>query len=320
MNGKTRVLALTFVDYNGEEHELKFTLYDSDLVSRWIEITKKNQEIEGQYINARLSNLTYSQVGKVRQRLTDCLNRINSVYDEPLPLYEEIDELTAHELNHLHEEFERYGDRSEELMLNAIWWSQELHEDFLELNEVIHLHEDLLYVKKDVFPNMALLYDYYPQGLHMPILERDKIWLTPTIMWGEIYLGYNTLGKDWLKVIRDNDIDVVERDQVRPQERFAAETWINFGPDADGIWEYKILEQWYLNLPEELQKKMPIDDLNKLTYGRFKLGQLRINREFLSRYGGDEEGYRSPNSKTKQMWDENVFSTFVELRKIEFNV
>jgi hypothetical protein len=313
-----RVLALTFVDYNGEEHELKFTLYDSDLVSRWIEITKKNQGIEDQYINARFTNLTYSQLGKVRQRLTDCLNRINSVYDEPLPLYEEIDELTTPELNYLHEEFERYGDRFEELMLNAIWWSQELHEDFLTLNEVIHLHEDLLYVKKDVFPNMALLYDYYPQGLHMPILERDKIWLTPTMMWGEIYLGYNTLGKDWLKVIRDNDIDVVERDQVRPQERFAAETWINFGPDADGIWEYKILEQWYLNLPEELQKKMPIDDLNKLTYGRFKLGQLRINHEFISKYGGDLDGYMSPNSKTKQMWDENVFSTFVELRKIEF--
>ena len=313
-----KLLSLTFVDNKNKEHELKFTLYDTDLVNRWIDITKKNQQIEGQYINTRFTNITYEQISKVRQRLTDCLNRINSVYDEPLPLYGEIAELTTPELNYLHEEFERYGDRFEDLMRSAKWWSQELHNDFLELNEIIHLHEDLLYVKKDVFPNMAVLYDYYPQGLHMPILERDKIWLTAAMKWGEIYLGYNTLGKDWLKVIVDNDIEVMERDQVRPQERFAAETWINFGPDSDGVWEYKCLEKWYLKLPEELQKKVPIDDLNKLTYGRFKLGKLLIDQEFVNKYGGDLDGYMVPSSKTKRDWDENVFSTFVDLKKIEF--
>lgn len=313
-----KLLSLTFVDNKNKEHELKFTLYDTDLVNRWIDITKKNQEIEGQYINTRFTNITYGQIGKVRQRLTDCLNRINAVYDEPLPLYEEIAELTTPELNYLHEEFERYGDRFEVLMRSANWWSQQLHNDFLELNEIIHLHEDLLYVKKDVFPNMAVLYDYYPQGLHMPILERDKIWLTAAMKWGELYLGYNTLGKDWLKVIVDNDIEVIERDQVRPQERFAAETWINFGPDSDGVWEYKSLEKWYLKLPEELQNKVPIDDLNKLTYGRFKLGKLLIDEEFIIKYGGDLQGYMVPSSKTKREWDENVFSTFVDLKKIEF--
>jgi hypothetical protein len=313
-----RLLRLVFLDDRGKDHELHFALYDTDLVKRWVEITQKNQQTPDSYINARFTNISYSQISKVRTRLTDCLNRINSVYDEPLPLYEEISELTTPELNYLHEEFERYGDRFENLIHTTNWWSQELHEDFLKLNELIHLHEDLLYVKKGDFPNMALLYDYYPQGLHLPIFERDKLWLTSILQWGEVYLGYNTLGKDWLKVVFDEDIEVIERDQVRPQERFAAETWINFGPDSDGVYEIRRLEKFYSTLPEELQKKVPIDDLNKLTFGRFKLGRIIIDDYFVRRYGGTFEDYHVKSGDAKRHWDEHVFSTFVELKEIQF--
>jgi|688.fasta_scaffold45663_2 hypothetical protein len=311
------LLRLVFLDDCGKEHELHFALYATDLVNRWVEITKKNQQTPDSRINARFTNISYNQISKVRTRLTDCLTRINSVYDEPLPLYTEISELTTPELNYLHEEFERYGDRFEDLMRTTDWWSQELHEDFLELNEIIHLHEDLLYVKKGGFPNMALLYDYYPQGLHLPILERDKLWLTPTLQWGEVYLGYNTLGKDWFKVVADKDLEVIERDQVRPQERFAAETWINFGPDSDG-WEIRQLEKFYDQLPENLQKKVPIDDLNKLNYGRFKLGKIIIDDYFVSRYGGTIADYSVKAGSVKRHWDEHAFSTFVELKEIQF--
>lgn len=313
-----RILKLVFLDDRGKKHYLHFQLYDTDLVKRWVEITEKNQQTPESYINTRFTNLSYSQISKVRTRLTDCLNRINSVYDEPLPLYEEIEELTTPELNYLHEEFERYGDRFEDLIHTVNWWSQELHEDFLELNEIIHLHEDLLYIKGGAFPNSALLYDYYPQGLHLPILERDKLWLTAMLQWGEVYLGYNTLGKDWMKVVFDDDIEVIERDQVRPQERFAAETWINFGPDSDGVYEIRRLEKMYSKLPENLQKKVPIDDLNKLTYGRFKLGRIIIDDYFISRYGGTFEDYTVKDGHAKRRWDEEVFSTFVGLKEVEF--
>jgi len=311
------LLRLVFLDDRGKHHELHFALYNTDLVKRWAEITKENQKNPESRINTRFTNISYSQISKVRTRLTDCLNRINSVYDEPLPLYTEIAELNTPELNYLHEEFERYGERFEDLIETTDWWSQELHEDFLELNEIIHLHEDLLYVKKGDFPTMAVLYDYYPQGLHLPILERDKLWLTPTLQWGEVYLGYNTLGKDWLKIVVDKDLEVIERDQVKPQIRFAAETWINFGPDSDGIYEIRQLEKLYDQLPENLQKKVPIDDLNKLNYGRFKLGKLIIDDYFVSRYGGTFEDYKLKSGDAKRHWDEHVFSTFVELKVVE---
>ena len=314
----TRPLRLVFLDDRGKKHELNFALYDTDLVKRWVEITKKNQQTPESYISAQFTNISYGEISKVRTRLTDCLNRINSVYDEPLPLYEEIVELTTPELNYLHEEFERYGDRFEDLIHTTNWWSQELHEDFLKLNELIHLHEDLLFIKQGDFPNMAVLYDYYPQGLHLPILGRDRLWLTSKLQWGEVYLGYNTLGKDWFKVVFDEDLEVIERDQVRPQERFAAETWINFGPDSDGVYEIEQLEKFYSKLPEELQKKVPIDDLNKLAFGRFKLGKIIIDDYFVSRYGGTFEDYNITSGDAKRHWSENVFNTFVELKEIQF--
>jgi hypothetical protein len=309
---------LVFLDDRGKKHELNFALYDTDLVKRWVEITKKNQQTPESYISAQFTNISYGEISKVRTRLTDCLNRINSVYDEPLPLYEEIVELTTPELNYLHEEFERYGDRFEDLIHTTNWWSQELHEDFLKLNELIHLHEDLLFIKQGDFPNMAVLYDYYPQGLHLPILGRDRLWLTSKLQWGEVYLGYNTLGKDWFKVVFDEDLEVIERDQVRPQERFAAETWINFGPDSGGVYEIEQLEKFYSKLPEELQKKVPIDDLNKLAFGRFKLGKIIIDDYFVSRYGGTFEDYNITSGDAKRHWSENVFNTFVELKEIQF--
>jgi hypothetical protein len=74
----------------------------------------------------------------------------------------------------------------------------------------------------------------------------------------------------------------------------------------------------YSELPENLQKKVPIDDLNKLTYGRFKLGKIIIDEYFISRYGGTIADYSVKAGSVKRHWDEHVFSTFVELKEIEF--
>lgn len=311
-------LKLTFEDRDGQDHKLHFLIYNSDLANRWVRITKLNKERGDKHINARFTNTVYKDIHRVRERLTDCLNRINSVYDQPLPLYPEIKELSTPELNYLHEEFERYGDRMDELIKGGTNWTRDMHEDFLELNEIIHLHEDVLKSKTAEFPNMAVLYDYYPQELHEPILESDKIWLTPYLRWGEIYLGYNTLGKDWLKVHCDNDIEVIERDQVRPQIRFAAEAWVNFGPDSSNWWSIYNFECWVKGLPEHVRHKVPINDLNKLSYGRYKLGQLIVDNEFLSRYGGTAEDFSRPSSDAKLDWNYNVFSTFIKLKNVEF--
>ena len=311
-------LKAVFLDRNEKLHTLYFHIIDSDLSHRWIQATKENQNRKDKYLTSIFTNTVYKDIDRVRNRLTDVINRINEVYDEPLPTYPEVEELDTFHLNYLHEEFERYGDRMQELMDRGSHWSADMHEDFLELNEVIHLHEDVLKSKTAEFPNMAVLYDYYPQEIHYPIKESDKIWLTPELKWGELYLGYNTLGKDWFKVMCDHDLEVIEREKVRPQQRFDAEAWMNFGPDIDSWWSNLQLEQWYNKLPVELQRKVPINNLNKLCYGRYRIGWLIVDETFVYKYGGDIEDYKKPRSQAKLDWNYNVFSTFEKIVSVEF--
>jgi hypothetical protein len=293
-------------------------MIDSNLTKRWVDVTNENQNRKDKFLTFTLTNTTYKNIDRVRQQLTDCINRINKVYDDPLPLYSDVEELDETHLNYLHEQFEKYGERILEISINEEFnWSREMHEDFLQLNEIIHLYEDVIKSKKAHFPNMALLYDYYPQEIHCPILETDKIWLTSQLKWGEVYLGYNTLGKDWLKVHVDNDIEVIERNQIKPQDRFAAETWINFGPDLNNWWSLLSFERWVNGLPKDLQSKVPLNNLNKLCLGRYRIGHIIIDDEFLNKYGGTLQDYQIDDSEAKLKWNMNVFSTFVKIERVE---
>lgn len=310
-------LVLTFLDTFDKTHTLRYHIHDHDLAVRWIDITKQNQALTDHYLNARITNASYSQIGWVRQQLTDCLNVINHHYDQPLPLYPHIEELSATELNYLHEEFERYGDRYLAGELGTL--NQVMHNDFLRLNELIHLHEDVLASRGSTINMcMAMLWDYYPQGLHLPIEERDKLHLESDLKWGGLYLGYNTLGKDWLKVQLDNDIEVVERGQVRPQRRFAAEAWANFGPDCNSGSTAHKFEAWYHTLSPQLQAAVPIQNLNELTLGRFRIGTLLITNDFIRRYGGTPDEYRTHNGPRKEQWNSEVFATFTQLLEVAF--
>lgn len=312
-------LQVNFLDNVGAIHPLLFNIIDSDLARRWIEITKKNQAVPEKYIFSRLANVTYKHMPQVRKRLTDTILAINSIYDEPLPTYDDIEWLTTTELNYLHEEFERYGERMNELIIKKNNWSRPMHEDFLQLNELIHLHEDVNSSRTHRFPIMGCLYDYYPQEFHAPILESDKKWLTPNFQWGDLFLGYNTLGKDWMKVQIDNDLEVIERVMVKPQKRFAAETWINFGSDSSDYFAQLRFEQWVNSLPEHIRKRVPDSDLNKLTYGRFKIGSIVCDQNYFYKYNADPAQWRLPSSQAKLDWNMNVYSTFVKVDSIKFH-
>lgn len=311
------LMTISFLDNLNKIHKIRFYIYKTSLANRWKKMVLENQE-KNRILNYKFTNTTYDKIDKVRKNLNSCVEIINQTYDKQLPIFEDVEVLDTDILNYLHEEFEIYGDRIPELTNPVVWWTKELHDQFLRLNELIHLHEDVIKSKDAQFANMALLFDYYPQELFSPILERDKLYLKADLQWGKVYLGYNTLGKDWLKVHVDNDIDVVKRGQVRPQKRFAAETWINFGPDGSPYYQYQSFEQWYLNLDKELQHLVPIDDLNQLCLGRFIIGEVILDQYFLS-FDPIKENWLLPSGDTKKRWNHEIFSTFQQIIKIDIN-
>ena len=310
-----------FLDKDRRKHRIPFTVFDTSLGSRWAGLVIKNQKfLSGKRLHSTFSNYTLKDLDYILESLNTISKKINREYDRLLPIFSDTTVLDKTVLNNLHEEFEFYGTRVDDLSLR-LDFSVKLHNSFLLLNELIHIAEDLINSNnKEIrpVPTMSVLMDYYPQTEFYDIEEIDKLHLKTDFRWGGIYLGYNTLGKDWLKVAHDNDLEVIERDMVKPQSRFSAETWINFGSDDWLNHNVGEFEKWYRTLPPELTIKVPIDDLNKLSLGRFNIGHVEINESYFLKYHDNLNDWLTPNHPIKKKWNEEVFSTFRKIIKIGF--
>jgi hypothetical protein len=299
-------MSVTFEDATGTRHTIPTTIYNTDLSKRWIDAVIHNQQTADKYIHSAFINRPYTDLFDIQRQLNDIVTNINIEYDVALPIFVDTNVLDENTLNEMHRQYEVYGTRAEDGLIPTVT----LNDNFLLLNELIHTYEEVLHSKDLPIPAMSVLIDYYPQTEFYPILERDKLHLTAQFMWGNIYLGYNTLGKDWLKVAHDNDLDVIKRNMVKPQERFSAETWINFGPDDNKDWTKRQFSNWWYSLPTDLQDKVPIDNLNKLSLGRYLIGRVLVNDDYFLKYHNNINDWMTPNHPIKKKWNEEVFSKF----------
>ena len=305
-----------FLDKDNVEHCIPISIFESKLGHKWQSLIKENQKLfSKKELHTSISNYTLKDLDRLHNILNTLIEKINQLHSRQLPKFTKSEELDTTILNQLHEEFEIYGSQVE-ILDKLPNFSHELHNTFLSLNEMIHTCEDVLVQAKISIPTMSVIADFYPQEEFAHLEEIDKLYLKTDFRWGQIYLGYNTLGKDWLKVCYDNDVDVIERDMVKPQARFSAEMWMNFGPDDYLNHNVRQFENWYNTLPSELQTNVPIDNLNKLSLGRYHIGNVEINKSYFLKYHDNWHDWLAPNHPIKKKWNEEVFSTFRKIVKI----
>jgi hypothetical protein len=304
------IAVFEMMDKNRTPYALTFNLYNSSLAKRWQAMVEQNVQAQHE-IYASFINLTYDRLPEVLEELNEMVAIINRNYDKKLPEFISTEILDQQILNDLHEEYEVYGGRIDQFE------SKKLHASFLRLNELIHACEEMTATKDKKFIPMSALIDYYPQGIHEPLKDQDKVYLTTDFNWGKLYLGYNTLGKDWLEVQRHNDLDVILRNQVRKQERFAAECWLNFTQDDTCKWNATQFEKWYDKLSPEIQAQVPVDDMSALALGRYEIGTLEITENFLE-YHNNKSDWLVPEHPIKAKWNKEVFSTFKIVKSIKF--
>jgi hypothetical protein len=312
-------LVVYIKDKHQEIHILRYKLFDTFLTDKWIKLTEKNLANPRSKIHSVFNNRTKEDVSEIFQCLKQTVEAINKLYHIKLPLYDTFD---TDKLNYLHEEFEKfeqYLDRpltGKSLMYQAVGPAQHLVDLFFALNEYIHMCEDALNDNGNLGNSAGILYDLHPLGLHEPIEEEDKLFLESDFKWGNLYLGYNTLGKDWMNVLKDSDVEVVKRNQVKPQQRFAAEAWINFSPEIHKTEQiqsyYNTIKYW----PKDIREKIPFDNLNELTLGRFLLGSLIIDQQFLD-FDPNYDHWLISNHECKLKWNRDILSTFRSIEKIE---
>jgi len=321
-----------------ETMTLIYRLYDLDIVDRWTALIDKN--------NAMKHTLRYNyrrilSDGDILDRFIefkDNIDYINSHYDRVLADIVSIDHLLNNQtiLNDLHEEYEIYGDRLDRLIkiryfsnpkshpnFYAEPWPGDrnendkvLHEAFLLLNEQIHNFEALFKNWDNRLKTLCTcLTDFVPAGLHEDLKPEDYFLFTCDHEWGTMCLGYNTLGKHWSSVYRDNDIDVVKRGAVRPQHRFAAEFYMIFGIRQSATNTRMQLYKWWMdnNISEYCDPSMKLEDLALGFIPVAKLYSYTI-KNVTTKISLDM------TREEKQAWNQNMwskFSTVTSVRTIE---
>ena len=308
---KDTFLEVKIKDKFDQYHYITYKIQKSHLASRWVGLTKLNLKNPRYAVTSSFNNKTVLDVPEITQEINNIVLRINQMYDKELPTYEVIDNP---KLNYLHEEFEIFGERYDELKLSNKF-SYELEDNFFALNEHIHMCEDAMITEPGTWGGFGILYDIQPLGLHLSIMEMDKLLLEAGFSWGRLYLGYNTLGKDWLAVAKDNDIEVIERDMVKPQKRFAAESWLNFNIDQEEHYRVSSFINWCNSLPLDIRKKVPFNNLNQLTLGRFPIGDVVINDTFLN-IDPNPDHWKTYRHDCKLQWNHKVLTTFRSVEDI----
>ena len=300
---------------SGKILPIKYWLQPNSIREKWISLVKEREELDEAYLDLKVINKNQDDLPFLRDKLNGISTKINKLYGkERLPLLEEsVEHIDQDKLNYLHEMFEEYGEES---MDPIRFHSEEAHNAWLSLNEWIHITEVAMVTSTEDFPCYSCLCSIYPPYPGEPLEPSDKMFLDTEFPWGSLYLGYNTLGKDYAAAMYDNDVRVITNGQIKIQTHYSTEIWANFSSSSENLKSMEVqFKNWYDSLDEETQNMIPIHDRDQLSLGRYYLGNVVLDETFLT-YNPDKNAWRY-DLELQKKWNNEVFSQGEELVGIE---
>ena len=192
-----------------------FKLYNNDLTYRWINLVNQcnneNNKINSNYFKI----FSQKEIEILFEDLCDTIELINTVHERKIPSVESLKWLISNPkiLNDLHEEYEIYGDNTNHI----------INDEMQKLNDLIHIFENIIAKRKTFFCCVNYVTKKFEN-----LKYEDYFLFSESLEWGYVYLGYNTLGKNWREVLFSDDVDAVERKQIRPQTTFSSEYYLHF--------------------------------------------------------------------------------------------
>ncbi len=301
---KKKAVRFVFELEDGNQLQLDYLLQPNSLREKWINEIKTYQTKGKTSFTLNISNKNCSHVGQLIEKLNSIIQELNDKYESKILLMvNEKDGVNQKILNSLHEKFEEYGENK------FSYLGKNVHYLWLQLNEWIHITEVAIETTEDKFPQYGAVITAYPPYPGRKLEEVDKLFLSTDFSWGHLYLGYNTLGKDYMSAVCDNDIRVILNKQIKVQERYSSEVWLCFqNKTYTNMQKTRELEfyQWYESLNQESQELIPIENLNTLGLGRYYLGHILINKDLLKFHPVAEDWWT--DQKIQKQWNNEVFS------------
>lgn len=301
---KSAFLEIKIKNKINQKLTLFFNLLNSKLTDRWIELVDQNNNKKNEIVFSYKRIFNENEIINMLSDFKKSISYINENYDRKLIENFDINDLknNYHILNDLHEEFELYGERIVELKEKKIF-SENLEDNFLLLNNLIHNFESIIRSNNE---SCSCLIDFKPYNLFCDLKDEDYFLFTPEITWGTLYLGYNTLGKNWFNALLDNDIDILKRKKIVSQEKFAAECYLNFMNNKIPSYynNYNFYNWWIKNsISDFYNPNMTIKDF---AFGYIPLG-------FLSSYEIENKRFFLSDNFDKEKWNMEVWSNFEEI-------
>jgi len=255
--------------------ELFYHLFDNPVQHTWQALVKTGTDIDSTFSN---------------KPVIDYIDELNEL---AIKLgFKQIGNVPAvEELNAIHSSFVSNPD----------------HDDWKRVNHLIHIIENNLVMDL----NYKLQFNMAGIGADIPIEEHYKLWLsTNSSNWGSLFLGYETVGKDWSDIALDNDTV----DDLAVQQYIGTEAVMSFCSQAP---YEKLIEndfhKWYKTSAQEA----PINNLNQLALGRYVLGQLIITETFI-KFNSNPLVWYMPNHVVKRQWNQEVLTSANYVESISF--
>lgn len=287
------VVRLTLVDQETWDFkDIVFLLFDTPIARKWLDYFKKRKKGAHDF---RENSFKVADKNKLKDKrelakFNETIEIINRFYDRPI---EYINGLDDRSLNYLHEQYEVYGERLDELLKQDYWkkthqlnlsekeknkwpgerFNEEMHFAFIKLNELIHNLELIMESWSGTKnPGGVITTSLNPRE-DFDLTEDDWLSIVKFPKFGDLCLGYNTLGKNLEHIVYDQDHEAVDRNAVYLQETWSDELYVylNYSSNYPKLREYK--ELWD-NL--EITKKLGYEFGNHVQNreGYIKIGEI----------------------------------------------
>jgi len=287
---------ISFANEQGDTKQLVYCIADTPVAALWMDRvrsvkSKPNCHVFGNQWATYIPTLEkIDALWKIMKRLVDETNSGEFIKVDFIDMPEQFDHTIDQQplLNFLHYEFHRFEE--------SVAGQTKTYDPLIQLNVEIHKLEQLVktYKLNQSVDKSLLACGFFLTAGHMDTVAIPSDlylpWWNHSIQFGDLVLGYHTVGKNIQHCYQDNDIDLIKAGFLRPQKELGNEVLLMFPATYNpGSAEHQCgrIKQWVkdnqlesyvdMTLPENNVASMPLVGRIEGTYTREEISNLFEN-------------------------------------------